>query len=60
MSQALGVATGEVSGETIVNGKGLLPLRVKELMLPRAFQLGLEMTKLETSQSLPLGWSRPN
>ncbi len=40
-------------------GQAPLTSRIKELLIPRATQLGVEMTKLEIWEAVPIGWLRP-
>jgi regulator of protease activity HflC (stomatin/prohibitin superfamily) len=56
--QALHVAVKEFSSEAIFSGQAPLTARMKELLVPRASQLGIEMTQLEVWESVPIGWLR--
>lgn len=58
LRQALHAAVGELSSENVLNGQSLITARVKELLIPRAAQLGIEMTQLEIWEAVPVGWLR--
>ncbi len=53
--QALRVAIGELTGDSIVAAQTLLPTRLKELLLPRASHLGIEVTHLDVHEAVPVG-----
>lgn len=56
--QALRSAVGEMSGHmALVNDSPITP-RMKELLIPRAAMLGIEMTQLEVWEAVPIGWVR--
>jgi regulator of protease activity HflC (stomatin/prohibitin superfamily) len=55
---AFHLAVGELNSEVILNGRDVLIPRVKELLIPRAAQLGIEMTQLDVWEAVPIGWSR--
>ncbi len=57
--QALHSAIKEFDSAAILSGQALLTSRVKELLVPRAAQLGITLTKLESWEAAPLGWLRP-
>jgi regulator of protease activity HflC (stomatin/prohibitin superfamily) len=57
--QALHIAVKESDSNAILRGQAPLTSRIKELMVPRATQLGVEMTKLEIWEAVPIGWLRP-
>jgi regulator of protease activity HflC (stomatin/prohibitin superfamily) len=58
LRQALHMAVKELNSETIFNGKAPLTARIKELLVPRAAQLGIEMTQLDIWEAVPIGWLR--
>jgi regulator of protease activity HflC (stomatin/prohibitin superfamily) len=59
LRQALHAAIGELGSDAVLmNRQTLTTTRVKELLLPRAAQLGIEMTQLELWEAVPLGWLR--
>jgi hypothetical protein len=58
LRQALRVATGEMSSHGFFGGQAQLTARLKELLLPRETQLGVEMTKLDVYEAVPIGWLR--
>jgi regulator of protease activity HflC (stomatin/prohibitin superfamily) len=57
--QAVHRAVKESDNEAIFGEQSLLTSRIKELLIPRATQLGIEMTKLEIWEAVPLGQLRP-
>ena len=58
LRQALRVSAGEVTGESLLGNSLLLTDRIKELLVPRAAHLGLEMTQLDVWEIVPVGWLR--
>ena len=58
MRQALHLAVKELNSETIFGGQTLLSARIKELVVPRGTQLGIEITQLEIWEAVPIGWAR--
>jgi regulator of protease activity HflC (stomatin/prohibitin superfamily) len=56
LRQALRTAAREFEGHSIMNDQSALIIRVKELTIPRADQLGLELTQIEMWEATPLGW----
>jgi regulator of protease activity HflC (stomatin/prohibitin superfamily) len=58
LRQSLRVAAGEMSSHGFLTGQAQLTARMKELLLPRETQLGLEMTKLDVYEAVPMGWLR--
>lgn len=59
LRQVLRVATGELNSSSFLMGQALLTSRVRELLAPRAAQLGIELTQLELYEAVPVGWLRP-
>ena len=59
VKQTLRVASGELSSQSILREQALLTARMKELLAPIAAQLGIEMTRLEVYEAVPVGWLRP-
>lgn len=56
--RALRNAVGELESQNFFAGQALIPARMKELLIPKAAQLGLEMTQLEVGEAVPVGWLR--
>ena len=57
--QTLRAATGELTSNGLLTGQSLLSNRVKELLIPTATQLGIEVARLEVYEAVPVGWLRP-
>lgn len=53
--QALRVAVGEMNGENFLFEQSLIVVRLKELLVPRAAQLGIELTRLDAWEAIPIG-----
>jgi len=58
LRQALRLAVGELDSASFLSGQALLTGRMKELLVPKAVQLGIEMTRLEIYECVPVGWLR--
>lgn len=58
--QALHLAAKEVDGHSVLIDPHLITSRVRELLIPRAAHLGLEIATLDVSEILPIGWFRQN
>lgn len=58
MRQALHSAVGELNSNSFLSGQALVTARVKELLVPRPAQPGIEMTQLEVREAVPVGWLR--
>ena len=56
--QALRSAVAELNGHSALSSESPIPTRMKELLVPRAAQLGIEMTQLEVWEAVPIGWVR--
>jgi regulator of protease activity HflC (stomatin/prohibitin superfamily) len=56
MKQALRTAASELDSETFLSGASPLVMRIRELLVPRSQQLGIELVQLEISESVPIGW----
>ena len=56
LRQALFTAVGELQGDSFINDQTLLTSRIKELLVPRSTQLGIEIVQLEIWEAVPLGW----
>lgn len=56
--QAVYAAVKELSGEMFIKEQSTITSRVKELLIPRASQLGIEIVHLEVLEGVPLGWVR--
>ena len=54
--QALRAAVAEAEASSLLDGRAMLAERVKELVVPRASLLGVELTHLEAWETVPLGW----
>lgn len=55
MRQALRVAVSELESEAILRGQSLVTVRMEELLVPKAAQLGIELVSLEVWEAMPLG-----
>ncbi len=51
-------AVAELENEITISGHNLLIARINELLIPRATQLGIEITRLEIWEATPIGWQR--
>ena len=60
LRQALRVAIGELASANFLSGQTQITGRVKELVVPKAPQLGIEMTQLEIYECVPVGWLHPS
>ena len=58
LKQTIRVAAGEIDSGDFFTGQAQLTARLKELVLPRETQLGIEMTRLELYEAVPIGWPR--
>jgi len=58
LRQALRIAVADYGGDAIVADTAVLPSRIRELLVPRAAHLGLEIASLDVSEAVPLGWVR--
>ncbi len=47
---------GEIGSHDFFNGQTQLTNRLRDLLLPKAEQLGLEMTQLDIYEAVPIGW----
>ena len=56
---ATSAAVAELSGEHFLNEPFAITQRVKELLAPRAAQLGMEISQLDLWEAVPVGWLRP-
>ena len=56
LRQALRVAVGELNSANLISGQALITVRMKELLVPKAVQLGIEITQLEIYECVPVGW----
>jgi regulator of protease activity HflC (stomatin/prohibitin superfamily) len=56
--QALRIAAGELHSQDLLAGQPSLTARIKELLAPRAMQLGIEITQLDVYEAIPSGWLR--
>jgi SPFH domain / Band 7 family len=52
------VAVGELNSQNFLSGHLSLTDRMKELLVPKPSQLGIEMIQLEVSEAVPTGWLR--
>lgn len=55
IKQALRSAVGELRGDAFLDGQSSLLVRVKELVMPRGAQLGIELTQLDLYEFVPIG-----
>ena len=58
LRQTLRRSVGEMSSHDFFGGQPQLTARIKELLLPKAVQLGIEMTQLDVYEAVPVGWLR--
>jgi hypothetical protein len=58
LRQALRTATSELNSAAFLSEGTPLVARINELLVPRSQQLGIELVRLEVSESSPLGWPR--
>jgi len=58
LRQALRTAVGEFPSSVFLRENPQLVARVKELLVPRSAQLGIELTQLEVCEAVPCGWLR--
>jgi len=56
--QALHAASRDFDGQAVLSEPFLMTARIKELLIPRAAHLGLDITQLNVSELLPIGWFR--
>ena len=56
--QALHLAAKEFEGLPVLTDPHLITSRVRELLIPPAAHLGLDITSLNVSEILPIGWFR--
>jgi hypothetical protein len=47
-----------MEGDQLLRGDGELTARLRELLEPRSAHLGVELTKLEVWEAVPIGWVR--
>ena len=59
LRQALRMAATELPSEAILGSQSLLTARVGDLLIPRAAQLGVELTRLDVWQVVLVGWPHP-
>jgi regulator of protease activity HflC (stomatin/prohibitin superfamily) len=58
LRQALRLAVGEIPSAKFLAGQAELPDRLRELLAPRGSQLGIELTRIEVLEAIPIGWLR--
>ncbi len=58
LKQALRATVAEMEGDQLLRGDGELTARLRELLEPRSAHLGVELTKLEVWEAVPIGWVR--
>jgi regulator of protease activity HflC (stomatin/prohibitin superfamily) len=56
--QALRTAVSEADAAALLGEQALVTVRMKEFLAPRSSQLGIEMTRLEVWEAVPIGWLR--
>jgi regulator of protease activity HflC (stomatin/prohibitin superfamily) len=54
--QALRNAVGELTSSNFLTEHAVLPLRIKELLVPRATQLGIDLMQIQIYEAAPRGW----
>lgn len=59
MRQALRLAVNEMPSSGFLSGQAELPDRLRELLAPKGSQLGIELTRIEVLEAIPIGWLRP-
>ncbi len=59
LRQALRSSVADLTSEGFSIGQAQITARIKELMIPKATQLGIEMTQLDVYEAVPIGWVRP-
>jgi regulator of protease activity HflC (stomatin/prohibitin superfamily) len=59
LRQSLRVAATELSNDSILGSQSPLTVRVRDLLVPRAAQLGLELTRLDVWEVVLVGWPHP-
>ena len=59
LRQSLRVAATELSNDSILGAQSPLTVRVRDLLVPRAAQLGLELTRLDVWEVILVGWPHP-
>lgn len=57
--QALRVAVAELTSDRLLASHVQVVSRIRELVIPRAAQLGIEMLQLDVHEAVPVGWLRP-
>jgi regulator of protease activity HflC (stomatin/prohibitin superfamily) len=58
LRHSLHVAVAELKSEAILRGEANLADRLRELVVPRATQLGTELTQIQVWEAVPIGWVR--
>jgi regulator of protease activity HflC (stomatin/prohibitin superfamily) len=58
LRQTLRASVAELNGEIVLNENALVIARMRELLTPKAAQLGIEMIQLEVLELVPMGWLR--
>jgi regulator of protease activity HflC (stomatin/prohibitin superfamily) len=56
--QALRAAAAEFHSDVLMSADTPLATRIRELVLPKGVQLGVEITQLDVYETAPLGWAR--
>ena len=56
--QALRVAAGEFHSDALLGSQAPVATRIRELVVPRGAQLGIEIAQLDVVETVPLGWVR--
>lgn len=56
--QALRVAASEFQSEAVLSAQAPVATRIRELVVPRGAQLGMEIAQLDVFETVPLGWVR--
>lgn len=58
LREALQTAVKELSSVALLSGESTIAARIREILVPRATQLGIEVTHLQVWDAVPLGWVR--
>jgi hypothetical protein len=53
--QALRTAVSELDSTEFMHAQTLLATRIKELLVPKASQLGVELVQIEVFEAMPIG-----
>ncbi|MEO5923909.1 MAG: hypothetical protein ABIR70_08795 [Bryobacteraceae bacterium] len=57
--QALRIAVAELRAKDFLQGQDSLSTRLRELLVPKAAQFGIEIERLELDEVAQIGWFKP-